>query len=161
MYLHVLGLYIILLQWTEQQSFPKLHCSEQNVKRAHRDTFSAQNFVYCSFLSGHPSCSPLAKSWPRSWCRTGGKYKQYIDIHTYTYTCIYFHIHAYTCIYMHMHTIDTHWTPKSITWNLSPNTQVNHMQIPTYTNNTYIYIHIHTYTFIYMHIYPYTCIYIQ
>ena len=30
------------------------------------------HFVYCSFLRGKPSGSQLAKSWPRSWCRTGG-----------------------------------------------------------------------------------------
>ena len=32
--------------------------------------FSSTKMFYC-ILSCHPFCSQLAKSWPRSWCRTG------------------------------------------------------------------------------------------
>ena len=50
------------------------HCTavESRTSTApHDNVFSSTKMFYC-ILSCHPFCSQLAKSWPRSWCRTGG-----------------------------------------------------------------------------------------
>ncbi len=153
MCMHVFGLYIIKLQWTEQQNFPKLHCSEQNINKG------TQGHFFWPKL-----CILLVVHWPNHG--PGDDVEQgantnntYIYIHIYTYACIYFHIHAYA---YNRYTL---------------NAKVNHMepfskhpsQSHANTNIYQQYIHIHTYTYaytyiylhIYMHIYPYTWIYIQ
>ncbi len=71
-YMYISGQYKTVWQWIQQHSTVKLYCSGQYVyKSTPRHFLLATKMVYCSFLSDHPSCSQLAKSWPRSWCRTG------------------------------------------------------------------------------------------
>ncbi len=71
-YMFISGQYKTVWQWIQQHSTVKLYWSGQYVyKSTQRHFLLATKMVYCSFLSGHPSCSQLTKSWPRSWCRTG------------------------------------------------------------------------------------------
>ena len=58
------------LQSTQQQSFPKLHSSEHTINKGIQGHIVLA-ICFLLFIS-QPSCSPLAKSWPRSWCKTGG-----------------------------------------------------------------------------------------
>ncbi len=73
MYMHVFWQYMIELHWIQQQPSLKLYCSGQNVNKGTQGHFwQFRIYFYCSSLSGHFSCSRLAKSWPRSWYRTRG-----------------------------------------------------------------------------------------